>query len=807
MWLKINHGKAKFLKKAKDHETLNIRVNVRQANQIQKGQILLDQLRIILSQIPSNVFGSFVIVFLYLYSLRDHFTSDMQYYWRGALSFIFFLRMSVYLWSLKGNIHLQPKKWLLIYAGLMFLTGGLWGSILFIPTDLNSEVLLLTLATLLLELVCISTISSSAQPLVLWSFLTPVAMATSFALFTSAFDDFSLIFGIGALLFCLGVGYVGHSLNRMIVKSLTLQVRNASLMDEVIYMAKQNQKSYKGIQKLLDNVEAGTAMFDKDHRILSWNKSFESMFGFPIGYLKRGMGLKEVVQKMIKLSWHNNSDIETMVNVHIKDVLSSMDQEKPARLILADGRNVYNKIIQINDDQFVLNYTDVTALEQEQVENILHILHHDKLTGLPNKILLNKNINKRIEEWKSKGDKNSDDNFIALVQLGLNSLKDVNEFFGEQQGDMVIKTIAQRCKVFVSSDVLMTHNGYDEFSLVTSEFNKVDELLKLIKGLIDTVVEPIMIGSNSIIVSPVIGISTYPSHGETAEDLIRNANIAFSKAKMMNKDAVVLYEKEMHSEIVERTNLLFDIRDNIKTDQFLLHYQPQIDIKSRAICGVEALIRWNHPEKGWVPPQNFIPFAEHTKQIIPLTEQFLPEACIQAKKWQNMKLPPIKMSVNISPSHFHEKSFVGFVQQCCLDADLNPNMLELEITEGVIMSQTEEVISILNELSRIGVHLAIDDFGTGYSSLSYLRDLPIDKLKIDQAFIKNMVEDKSSLSLVEAIIKLGHSFNLKVIAEGVEEDEQLKKLLKLKCDQAQGYLISRPQNVEDITKWLVDNYS
>ena len=172
-----------------------------------------------------------------------------------------------------------------------------------------------------------------------------------------------------------------------------------------------------------------------------------------------------------------------------------------------------------------------------------------------------------------------------------------------------------------------------------------------------------------------------------------------------------------------------------------------------------------------------------------------------------MKLPPIKMSFNISPSHFHEKSFVGFVQQCCLDADLNPNMLELEITEGVIMSQTEEVISILNELSRIGVHLAIDDFGTGYSSLSYLRDLPIDKLKIDQAFIKNMVEDKSSLSLVEAIIKLGHSFNLKVIAEGVEEDEQLKKLLKLKCDQAQGYLISRQQNVEDITKWLVDNYS
>lgn len=253
--------------------------------------------------------------------------------------------------------------------------------------------------------------------------------------------------------------------------------------------------------------------------------------------------------------------------------------------------------------------------------------------------------------------------------------------------------------------------------------------------------------------------------------------------------------------------MLFDIRDSISKSQFLLHYQPQIDISENQIIGVEALLRWQHPDKGWISPEDFIPLAEHTKQIIPLTEQFLPEACHQAKIWQQQNFPTIKMSVNISPFHFQEKGFTKFIRNCIEQAKLDPAFLDLEITEGVIMSQTEETIKILHELSEMGVHLSIDDFGTGYSSLAYLRNLPVDKLKIDQTFIKDMVESDSARSLVEAVIRMGHSFKLDVIAEGVETEEQLAILSSMNCDQAQGFYVKRPEKAVDITKWILENYT
>ncbi|MDC1090559.1 EAL domain-containing protein [Emcibacteraceae bacterium] len=725
------------------------------------------------------------------------------------MMFLLAVRLVIYRASFKSDFYVKSNKWLLIYTGITFLLGVMWGLVTLIPVDyLQGELLTLTLVTLLLALCCISAISSSAHTYVIWAFLIPIAIFSTVYLINANSEEYGTIMGIGALTFCVVAGLIGQSLHRMILSALFLQNRNSLLMDEVVQIAKQNQKSYEGFQLLLDNLGAGAAMFDRNRKMISWNKSFENIFNLPTGLIKRGMTLKEVIRKIIKQSWQGNVDVNHAADAHIKEILQEKNEDDLVKLVLADGRNLYSKVMKISDDQLVLNYTDVTSLEQARTDDIIHVLQHDSLTGLPNQVLHKKEVRKRIVDFRreaAKNEKLKDEQFMALVYFGLNSLNEIYEFLGLSAGDQVVTEIANRCKEFFQDDVHLSHVAYDEFHIITSNENNLNEVLELVEELNKILAAPIKIGENSIEMTISVGISIYPDHADKTDHINRNAKIAYNKAMLTNAYSVVVYEHGMHSEIMERTNMLFDIRDSISKSQFLLHYQPQINIDNRQINGVEALLRWQHPDKGWISPDDFIPLAEHTKQIIPLTEQFLPEACYQAKKWQDQGLEPFKMAVNISPFHFHEKDFPKFVRNCLEAVKLDPEYFDLEITEGVIMNQTEEIIRILHELSEMGVQLSIDDFGTGYSSLSYLRRLPVDKLKIDQSFIRDMDQDKSAHSLVEAIIRLGHSFNLNVIAEGVETEDQLKKLATMRCDQAQGFYIKRPDTADEITKWIKSN--
>lgn len=766
---------------------------------------MLDQLKIIFSYIVPNVLGNFTMMVAFLWLLNPSFTTHVQYYWAVALSLLLFIRLYLYFWSLTGNVHLYPRKWLVIYAGLLFLTGCVWGSIVFIPMDMiGYELETVMIITFLLALACVSAISSSAHPLIIWAFLIPVTLCASYKGFYLPIGGYNYVIGFGALAFAGAVGLVSYSIHKIIVTTLTLKIGNSSLMDEVISMAKQNQKSFEGFQVLLDNLGAGAAMFDKSHNIISWNKSFENMFNIPVGLIKKGMSLKEIIRKIIKQSWNDTIDINHAADVHIKDIFSSSGEHTTVKLVLSDGRNLYNKIIRINDDQMVLNYTDVTSFEQARTKDIIHVLQHDSLTGLPNKVLYRKEVKRRIANFRiedSDGQLHKK-HFMGLIHFGLNSLNEIYEFLGLSAGDLMVTQIANRCKEFLNDDVYLSHIGYDEFHIITSREKNIEEILEFIEKLKDVINQPIDIAGNSINMTISVGVSIYPDHADTTDALNRNAKIAFNKAKMTHEDNVIIYDPGMHFEIMERSNLLFNIRDSIKKTEFSLHYQPQVDLKNNQISGVEALLRWNHPEKGFISPGEFIPLAELTKQIIPLTEQFLPEACRQAKQWHDEGLPKIRMSVNISPFHFHEKGFAKFIQNCFEEVKLDPNFLDLEITEGVIMNQTDEIIKVLHELSQMGVHLSIDDFGTGYSSLSYLRHLPVNRLKIDQAFIKDMSNDEGSASLVEAVIRLGHSFNLSVLAEGVENEQQFAKLIEMNCDQAQGYFIKRPDEGSEISKWI-----
>ncbi|WP_438994023.1 PAS-domain containing protein [Pseudemcibacter sp.] len=304
------------------------------------------------------------------------------------MMFLLAVRLVIYRASFKSDFYVKSNKWLLIYTGITFLLGVMWGLVTLIPVDyLQGELLTLTLVTLLLALCCISAISSSAHTYVIWAFLIPIAIFSTVYLINANSEEYGTIMGIGALTFCVVAGLIGQSLHRMILSALFLQNRNSLLMDEVVQIAKQNQKSYEGFQLLLDNLGAGAAMFDRNRKMISWNKSFENIFNLPTGLIKRGMTLKEVIRKIIKQSWQGNVDVNHAADAHIKEILQEKNEDDLVKLVMADGRNLYSKVMKISDDQLVLNYTDVTSLEQARTDDIIHVLQHDSLTGLPNQVL------------------------------------------------------------------------------------------------------------------------------------------------------------------------------------------------------------------------------------------------------------------------------------------------------------------------------------------------------------------------------------------------------------------------------------
>ena len=505
----------------------------------QSVKVLHDQLRILFAHIIPNTVGSLIVISCYFWVFWNSFLSDLQYYWVAALSLLLFARLLFYFRSLKSSLTNKPKKWLILYCFLMFVIGATWGGMIFIPTDLmDDEIVSLTIITLLLGLACISSISSAAHPYAIWSFLMPVGLLASLYLFNTSSEDYGLVMSVAVVAFCGAAGFVGHTINKMIVGALNLEARNTSLMDEVVQIAKHNQKSYEGFQILLDNLGAGAAMFDKNRKIISWNKSFENIFNIPTGLIKQGMSLTEVVRKVIKQSWQNNIDVNHAADVHIREILSESDDNEMVKLVLSDGRNLYSKVMRVNEEQIILNYTDVTSLEQARADDIIHVLQHDSLTGLPNQVLHKKEVRRRIEEHRrleQADDGQQDKTFMALIHFGLNSLNEIYEFLGLSAGDQVVTEVASRCQRFLGDDVHLSHVSYDEFHIITSEQKSIGEVITLVDKLNAVIGKPIEIAGNSITMTTSVGISTYPEQAENSDILNRKARIAFNKAKLPNQ--------------------------------------------------------------------------------------------------------------------------------------------------------------------------------------------------------------------------------------------------------------------------------
>jgi diguanylate cyclase (GGDEF)-like protein/PAS domain S-box-containing protein len=453
---------------------------------------------------------------------------------------------------------------------------------------------------------------------------------------------------------------------------------------------------------------------------------------------------------------------------------------------------VYGTKVNYNGSHAIIGTVfDVTErLKTEKM--IKHMAYHDQLTGLPNRYLLREKLNDLVTNAKEYHE-----NF-ALLFLDLDRFKVVNDTFGHEIGDKLLVDIADKLKGIMDDRDIISRYGGDEFTILLSNSN-VDRAREVAQRILMNLSDPLYQSHNEILVTPSIGISIFPDHGDSFDTLVKNADLAMYLAKSLGKNNYQLFTKDLQEKSHHIFEMEINLRKALEKNEFLLYYQPQINIETDEVIGAEALIRWNHPEKGIISPAEFIPIAEETGLIIPIGEWALSTACMQNKKWQADGLPPITVAVNISAKQFFQSRLPEIVQKVLNETGLEPKYLEIEITESMTLD-VESAISTLFELKKIGVKISIDDFGTGYSSLNYLKRFPVDKLKIDQSFMSEFTHDLNDQTIIKTIILMAQLLKLQVIAEGVETIDHVSFLLRHGCTEAQGYYFSKPVPAEEFEK-------
>lgn len=453
--------------------------------------------------------------------------------------------------------------------------------------------------------------------------------------------------------------------------------------------------------------------------------------------------------------------------------------------------------------QLPTNFTDeagvlmaATSYTLQKLDEIIeHIASYDELTGLPNRVLFHDRLQQVLAQ-------NKNDQLFAVISLSLGHLKSINDTLGHEAGDSMLRATAQKLTSCLGNRDILARLDGNKFAIIQTNIDSVSEVISLVEKIISTLSKPILIKNTEVPSSVNIGISTYPNDYNEVDSLLGHAISSMGQAKQQGQNKYQFYCMELNKSLQERLKLEKDLHNAIENGEMLLNYQPQVCLRSGKIIGVEALLRWQSPVHGFVSPAKFIPIAEEAGLIISIGEWVLRTACAQSRSWQLAGLPRIKMAVNISSRQFKEQNLVELAAQVLQETNLEANYLELEITESLIIENIQQVIDTMDRLHDMGVTLSLDDFGTGYSSLNYLKRLPIDILKIDRSFVRDLTIGSDDAAIVKAIISLAHNLQLSVIAEGVETQAQLEYLQLHSCDQIQGYFISRPVSAEALAKLL-----
>lgn len=432
----------------------------------------------------------------------------------------------------------------------------------------------------------------------------------------------------------------------------------------------------------------------------------------------------------------------------------------------------------------------------ENRSHLDHLARHDTLTGLPNRLM----FFDRLEQAISQAERGSGQ--LAVLFVDLDRFKQINDSLGHNVGDDVLKAAAQIFRSLVRKTDTVGRLGGDEFVVLFTDIDDERQVSAIAEKIILKFQQPITVGANDLYVHASIGIALYPRDGSNAAELVRHADVAMYQAKHNGRNTLQFYTTELSTRAIERMTMENELRQSIERGEFVLHYQPQIDLASGELIGVEALVRWQHPRLGMIEPGKFIPLAEESGLIVALGEFILRKACQQMTEWQGIQPRNFRVAVNMADRQLRSKDLFTTVERALHDSGCRPEWLELEVTEGFFMTQRDESIAHLEKLREEGVELSIDDFGTGYSSLAYLKTLPIHKLKIDRSFVRDIPKDSNDMAISRAIIALARSLDLRVIAEGVETEQQLDFLKGEGCDQVQGFFFSVALSADAMTRWL-----
>ncbi|WP_432822486.1 sensor domain-containing protein [Trichloromonas sp.] len=490
-------------------------------------------------------------------------------------------------------------------------------------------------------------------------------------------------------------------------------------------------------------------------------------------------------------------------DIHLPEFFKTGDVPNVAyQMVAKDGRpiDVLLSAVAERDSQGAIISSlavliDVT--ERKRAEDKVHRLaYYDTLTGLPNRTLFQDRLSRELMRAQREN------STLEVMFLDLDQFKGINDTLGHGAGDALLQSVAGRLQKCLRDVDTVARFGGDEFVILLAGLDDEQDPSIFARRILDAIASPVTIDEKELFTTASIGIAVYPTDGTDAETMLRKADIAMYEAKELGRNTYQFFSAELNSKTLERLQLETSLRQALARNELFLSYQPQLDLNSGEIIGIEALLRWCHPEKGLVPPEYFIPVAEETGMIIPIGEFVLRTACAQAKSWQTLGLPPTRIAVNVSARQFKQHDFVDRVETILNETGLQPDLLELELTESTVMENVQSTIMTLTDLKIRGVRLAIDDFGTGHSSLVYLKHFPIDRIKIAQEFVRDIPKDPDNEAIIGAIIAMAESLNLKVIAEGVESKEQLSFLHNRRCNEMQGFYFARPLTPDHLADLL-----
>ncbi len=543
--------------------------------------------------------------------------------------------------------------------------------------------------------------------------------------------------------------------------------------------------------KVFENTQEGITITDLSGHVIEANAAFSKMTGYSRG---------EIIGKSLRIlqsGRHTTLFYESMW----KSMLTTgyWQGEVWNRKKNGDIFAQWLSISAITDDQEqVMHYlgisSDITEIKQHQ-NQLDHIAHYDALTGLPNRTLLSD----RLKQAVARADR--EQNMLAVCYLDLDGFKSINDTLGHDAGDSALIEIARRIKETVRGGETVARLGGDEFVILLLGLERGDECSMALDRLLAVIAEPIHIGDKSFILGASIGVSMYPMDDVDADTLLRHADQAMYSAKQSGKNRYILYDHALGQRVRNQQDLIKSIRQGLLNNQFELYYQPKVNLRTQELVGAEALIRWNHPELGMLCPARFLPAVENTELDIKIGEWVIASALQQIAGWRAAGLD-IEISINISAYHLESAGFIdGLQQQLAMYPDIPANRLQIEVLETVALEDIDEVRLIIEHCTKLGVGFALDDFGTGYSSLTYLSRLPLDTIKIDQSFVRNLTASKGDHAIVLGIIALSRAFELKTVAEGIETEAQFKFLLEMGCDIGQGYVIARPMIAAVLFDW------